>query len=163
MNALDVLKYGHSFVHRNIDDLPHNCWNTGGVCGVWSVKDIIAHLTSFEHLLEEVLSSFTGGGATPYMESMANSEQSFNDMQVAQRHSMSPAEVLAEYDETYNRVATLAAKIPTETWRQIGTILWYGPEYSLDDYVVYAFYGHKREHMAQINVYKDNLKAEGKL
>src|SRR5260221_9128268 len=137
MNALDVLKYGHSFVHRNIDDLPQTLWNTNGVCGVWSVKDIIAHLTSFEHLLEEVLMGFVGGGPTPYLEAMANSEQSFNDVQVAQRNGMSPGEVLAEYNETYSRVAKCAAQIPAETWRKTGTIPWYGIEYALDDYVVY--------------------------
>jgi hypothetical protein len=31
-------------------------------------------------------------------------------------------------------------------------------EYSLDDYIVYSSYGHKREHGAQINVFKDTLK-----
>ena len=163
MNALDVLKYGHSFVHRNIDDLPQTLWTTNGVCGVWSVKDIMSHLTSFEHLLDEVLTGFVGAGPTPYMQAMADSEQSFNDVQVAQRSRMSPAQVLAEYDETYSRVAKCAVQISPETWRQTGTIPWYGMEYALDDYVVYAFYGHKREHMSQVNVYKDALKAEGKL
>ena len=38
-----------------------------------------------------------------------------------------------------------------ETWRQIGAIPWYGPEYSLDDFVVYNIYGHKREHDPQLS------------
>ena len=28
---------------------------------------------------------------------------------------------------------------------------WYGPEYSLDDLVVYTMYGHKREHDPQLS------------
>jgi hypothetical protein len=35
-------------------------------------------------------------------------------------------------------------------WRDTGTIPWYGPEYSLDDLVVYQQYGHKREHDPQL-------------
>jgi hypothetical protein len=38
-----------------------------------------------------------------------------------------------------------------------GTLPWYGPEYALDDFIVYSYYGHKREHSAQINVFRDQL------
>ena len=40
--------------------------------------------------------------------------------------------------------------IAPEVWREVGTIPWYGPEYSLDDLVVYQMYGHKREHDPQL-------------
>jgi hypothetical protein len=33
----------------------------------------------------------------------------------------------------------------------VGTIPWYGPEYSLNDLVVYQMYGHKREHGPQLD------------
>ncbi len=58
MNARDVLKYGHLTVLRTIDGLPKADWETSGVCGYWSVKDLIAHLASFEHVLVDVLNSF---------------------------------------------------------------------------------------------------------
>ena len=77
MNASDILKYGHHTVLRAIDGLPEAEWETGGVCGVWAVKDIIAHLASYEQVLAEVLSSFQsnsvlpssspGGSATPML------------------------------------------------------------------------------------------------
>jgi hypothetical protein len=51
MNALDVLKYGNLTVLRTIEGLPHSEWDTPDVCGVWSVKEIIAHLASFEDIL----------------------------------------------------------------------------------------------------------------
>jgi len=44
MNLSDILKYGHQTVLRTVDGLPDKEWERGGVCGVWSVKDIIAHL-----------------------------------------------------------------------------------------------------------------------
>lgn len=39
--------------------------------------------------------------------------------------------------------------------REPGRLPWYGMEYALDDYLVYQFYGHKREHAAQIQAFRD--------
>jgi hypothetical protein len=46
---------------------------------------------------------------------------------------------------------THAPAIAPERWREVGSIPWYGPEYSLDDLVVYQMYGHKREHDPQLS------------
>ncbi|MGQ9887993.1 MAG: maleylpyruvate isomerase N-terminal domain-containing protein [Aggregatilineales bacterium] len=48
VNANDILKYGHLTVLQAVDGLPPADWETPGVCGVWSVKDIVAHLASYE-------------------------------------------------------------------------------------------------------------------
>jgi hypothetical protein len=40
----------------------------------------------------------------------------------------------------------------------VGLLAWYGAEYDLEDVVAYSQYGHKREHGAQVNVYKDTVK-----
>jgi hypothetical protein len=169
MNASDILKYGHLTVLRAIEGLPETAWETGGVCGVWSVKDIIAHLASYEHVLEEVLSSFQsdsampsltpGGSATPTLNAFVAPGGQFNDAEVARRQHMAHADILAvaEYVAAYERAAALAAQIPAETLRLPGTLPWYGMEYALDDYIVYAFYGHKREHCAQIAVFRERL------
>jgi uncharacterized protein (TIGR03083 family) len=157
MNTVDILKYGHQTVLRTLEGLPESDWETGGVCGVWSVKDIIAHLASYEHWLVEVLSGFLEGGPTPTMDKMAQQPEQFNDAEVELRRSKSAAAVLAEYKETQAQTMALAARIPAETFRQNGTLPWYGAEYDLDDFIVYTFYGHKREHCAQIAVFRDGL------
>ena len=158
MNAIDVLKYGHQTVLRTLDGLPKTEWETPGVCGTWSVKDIIAHLASYEHLLVDVLSIFLDGGPTPYLEKMGTlGPLQFNDDEVALRQDKTIADVLAEYNDTHAQTMALAARIPAETYRQNGTLPWYGPEYDLDDFIVYSYYGHKREHCAQIAVFCDQL------
>ena len=48
MNAVDILKYGQQTVLQTIDGFLNSAWETPGACGVWSVKDIIAHLASCE-------------------------------------------------------------------------------------------------------------------
>ena len=46
---------------------------------------------------------------------------------------------------------------PDPAEHQAGTLPWYGMAYSLDDVLVYMYYGHKREHSAQIAAFRDRL------
>jgi hypothetical protein len=157
MNAGDILEYGHGTILQSVDGLPDAAWETGGVCGVWSTREIVAHLASYEQLLVEVLSGFTGGGPTPYLEMWCEPGMGFNDKQVALRKDASPADVRAEYTGAHERVRARVAEIPADTFRRTGTLPWYGAEYSLDDFIVYTYYGHKREHAAQIAAFRDRL------
>jgi hypothetical protein len=160
MNAGDILKYGDAFFMATVDDLPEADWLTPNVCGVWSVKDIVAHLASSELILVELLSDFLGeAGPRPTLESlMTEGPEGFNDVQVAHRQHMTVAETLAEYQAGYAKGMTLIARIPAARCAEVGTIPAYGPEYSLDDLIVYSYYGHKREHGAQVAVFRDQLK-----
>ncbi len=163
MNAKDVLHYGHDFVTRNLVDLPMSHWDTENVCGWWSTKNIIAHLASFEDVLIEVLQGFLGGGPAPHLTAHNADPGKFNDDEVAERKARTPAQVFDEYCARHAETMALIARIPAETIRQPGTLPWYGPDYSLDDFIVYQYYGHKREHTSQINVFKDLLKQQGLL
>jgi hypothetical protein len=158
MNAADILKYGNSFFCNTLDGLPQTLWESEGVCGIWSVKNIVAHLASHEHMLIEILNSFLGGNSSPYLDEYAQYGVKFNDMQVDRRKGMSPTDTIGEYNQCHAQVMTLITRIPVETLRQEGTLPWYGDEYALDDFIVYGFYGHKREHGAQVMVYRDSLK-----
>jgi len=159
MNTLDILRYGHQTVVKSLDAVPQGEWQHPGVTGIWSVKDIVAHLASFEHTLLEVLVGLLGEDKpTPYLKRMATlGPQGFNDYEVEQRQTMTPGEVLAEYTTTHEEVMAFAARIPADTYRQTGILPWYGAEYDLDDFLVYSFYGHKREHMAQVDRFRDTL------
>ena len=71
---------------------------------------------------------------------------SFNDVEVAKRQDMTAAEVLEEYTDRHTRNQEILKDFPTELLPKVGTMPWYGNEYCLDDFLVYSFYGHKREH-----------------
>ncbi len=158
MNAVDILTYGHGTVQQALDGLTDAEWEREGACGVWSIKDIVAHLASFEHVLEDVLYSFLGGGPTPYLDDFRRlPPDQFNGEQVARRKGMTPRDVAAEYAAAHARTLSLLERIPEETRRQAGTLPWYGDGYALDDFIVYAYYGHKREHSAQIALMRDRL------
>ena len=66
-------------------------------------------------------------------------------------------EVLGAYNDAHAQVMSMVTQLPSETLRQPGTLPWYGEVYALDDFLVYAYYGHKREHSAQIAAFRDRL------
>jgi hypothetical protein len=163
MNTDDVLNYGHQTVVEAVKGLPVEAWYTPGVCGVWSVKEIIAHLASFEQMLVDVLNSLLDDTLpTPTLDRLVEDYVTFNDAEVEARRHKTAEEVWAEYNEAYTRAAALLARIPYEGRRLNGVLAWYGPDYDLEDFITYSFYGHKREHCAQIAVFRDRLaEAEG--
>lgn len=159
MNALDILKYGHFTVLGTVKDLPEADWETAGVCGVWSVKQIIAHLASFEQLLVAILENLSGGAPGPLLlEQYKRDPLAFNDVEVAARDKLAAAQTMTEYETLQAQTMTLLGQIPRERRREMGLLPWYGAEYDLDDFLVYTYYGHKREHCAQIAVFRDGIK-----
>lgn len=77
---------------------------------------------------------------------------------VEQRKSNSVQDTLAELNSMYAQVMALIATIPLATRSQTGTLPWYDTDYALDDVIVYMYYGHKREHSAQIAAFRDRLR-----
>ena len=157
MNATDILKYGHRTVLQTIEGFPEAAWEEAGACGVWSVKDIIAHLASYEEVLVDVLSGFVRRLPTPYLDKFTEPGGQFNDTEVERRRGRTVREVLDEFNDAHAQVMSLAAQIRPEQFRQTGTLPWYGLDYALDDVIVYMYYGHKREHSAQIAAFRDRL------
>jgi hypothetical protein len=90
---------------------------------------------------------------TPTLELFVGHEK-FNDEQVALRKDKTPAEALAEYEHWHAQAMALAQRVPPELYRKPGVLPWYGAEYDLEDFLVYTYYGHKREHSAQIALFK---------
>ena len=162
MNANDVLKYGHSFFVNAFDGLPEADWHTPGVCGVWSVKDIVAHMASYEGILVEILYDLMGQNQSqPLLTSMAKrGPQGFNDYEVGQRQAHSVKTVLNEYSNAYAEVMALIDRVPVTKRRELGVLPWYGAEYDFEDYIVYTYYGHKREHGGEISTFRTRLAKE---
>jgi hypothetical protein len=130
-----------------------------GPVGYWSAKDVIAHLASYELVLVEVLQNILEPRPTPLVDEFKADGQAFNDRQVdVMRRDRTMQEVLDEYLSAYEGVAQLAKEVPTAAWRRMGILPWYGPAYDLEDFIVYTYYGHKREHCGQIQTSRDRLR-----
>jgi hypothetical protein len=162
MNMSDVMRYGHQTVEAAVDGLAENNWLTPGVCGVWSTREIIAHLASFEQILIEVLSALLHKSATPTLDRFLEEQERFNDNEVGRRGDQSTADIWREYTEANGQTLAMAAQIPVEDRRRNRILSWYGDEYDLEDFIAYTYYGHKQEHCAQIAVFRDGLAEEQK-
>ena len=159
MHISDILMYGHLTVQRTVETFPAAEVGTAGACGYWSVKDLVAHLGSYELVLVDILDGFINPGSpTPHLEAFIRPDYNFNDEQVNQRQGMTFAEVYAEYQAAHAQVRDLAAQIPADLWQQSGALPWYGAAYDLEDFIVYTYYGHKREHCGQIATFSDRFK-----
>jgi len=158
MDVTDALKYGHKNVLDALEGLPVSKWETEGVCGIWSVKDIIAHLASYEQLLAEILNTYLGSGPTPCLDMMHKDSLRFNEVQVEMRKDRPRQEVLGEYQANHEKVLSLFVRIPGDLRRHPEkTFPWRGVDYNLEEIVIYTNYAHKCEHCAQIGVFRDNL------
>ena len=147
MNTLDVLMYGQRTIRSTIDQFGLDDWGRTAL-GVWTAKDLLGHLAAFELRFADQLAPFAG---EPVETDLPSADPStFNDDQAAVRQDWPVDRVMGEFLNAHERVMRLAALVPPDVWREVGTIPWYGADYSLDDLVVYQQYGHKREHDPQL-------------
>lgn len=159
MNPQDILKYGHLTFLRTLNRIPPAEVNTSGAVGYWSVKDLVGHLASFEQVLVEIVENLIQPRPMPLTEQFATNGQAFNDEQVDRlRRSLTMAQVFEEYLTAHERVRMGVTALLPSLWRQMGILPWYGPEYDLEDFIVYTFYGHKREHSGQIATFSDRFR-----
>lgn len=147
MQAIDVLTYGHRTILGTIERYGPADWSRIAL-GTWTAKDLLGHLGAFEVRFADILATFVD--APLQSDLMQRDPATFNDDQAALRRDWAIAAILEEYTSAHERAMTHARAIAPERWREVGTIPWYGPEYSLDDLVVYSMYGHKREHDPQL-------------
>ncbi len=148
MNTLDVLMYGQRTVRSTVDRYGSDDWGRIAL-GVWTAKDLLGHLGAFEVRFADVVAGFAG--EEPESDLMSADPRTFNDDQAAIRKDWPIEQVMSEFLDAHERVMRHASAIAPEVWREVGTIAWYGPEYSLNDLVVYQMYGHKREHDPQLS------------
>lgn len=147
MNTLDVLMHGQRTIRSTIGQFGPDDWGRTAL-GVWTAKDLLGHLAAFELRFADQLAPFAG---EPVETDLPSADPStFNDDQAAVRQDWPVDRVMGEFLNAHERVMRLAALVPPDVWREVGTIPWYGADYSLDDLVVYQQYGHKREHDPQL-------------
>jgi len=154
MNALDVVRYGHLTFLGTLEGCTTDEVTKPGACGIWSVQDIVAHLASYELVLAGILDEVTGAEPNPELERYRNQGSAFNDGEVAARLERGFDDVLAELNAAHATVLERLPSLSPERLRLAGTVPWYGDAYALDDLIVYMYYGHKREHAAQVAAFR---------
>jgi len=146
MNVTSLWQYGHEALLSGIDNAE---WDRQ-VCPEWTLRDAIINLAAMEYVLVEVLESVIFGGDTPTVDRFVADHERFAEDAILERRHLSGAEVLEEYRYAYALSSYLMTHIPTEKWRERGTVPWYGPDFSLEDFVVLFLFEHKRDFISWI-------------
>ena len=159
MNTATLLENSNLRVIQAVDNLPETAWEIPGACGEWSVKDVIAHLASYEHLIVDVLATFTGSEPTPYVLRWIQQQAEFNATEVKERRYHTAQQIEDEYQDMQVQATSLLKEIPEESVQQKGTLPWYKPEYCLANFIN-LMAGHIQEHCNQIALFRQSEKVQ---
>jgi len=112
MDVAKVLENSHTLLLQTVEGVPESEWEIPGVCGEWSVKDVVSHLAAYERLLIDILNTALGNEASPYMRTFLANPEGFNT-HVAEAREYQPAQqVLVAYQEAQVQSTSLLAQIP---------------------------------------------------
>lgn len=85
-----------------------------GVTGDWSVKDILAHVTTWEEEALKYLPLIVKGGRPPRYSVKYGGIDAFNAQMTEQKRGLSLADVLDQLDETHRRLIAYIQSVPEE-------------------------------------------------
>ena len=84
-----------------------------GANGDWSVKDILAHVTTWEEETLQYLPLIATGGTPPRYASGGGLD-AFNAQKMAQKRDLAPKEVLRQLDAVHARLRDYVQSVPEE-------------------------------------------------
>ncbi len=84
-----------------------------GVCGAWSVRDLIAHVAWWDEEALTHLPVILAGGRSPRYADAYGGIDAFNALMTQRKRSLSLTEVLAEHVTTHQRLLDYLHSLPT--------------------------------------------------
>ena len=120
-----------------------------GVVGTWSVKNVLAHLASWELVAVQVLSERLETGQTPEVMHTINADRdSWNALMVDEVDDLTPEDQMAEFDWTRALLMQYLAALDDATLAKAKP--WPGWDGTVTDYVLDAIAQHERAHGEQV-------------
>ena len=98
--------------------LPETRLTAPGVTGAWSVRDILAHVTTWEEEALKHLPLILKGGKPPLYSAEYGGIDAFNARMTEQKRRLSLAEVLRQLDETHRRLISFIESAPEDQFKQ---------------------------------------------
>jgi hypothetical protein len=86
----------------------------GGVTGDWSVRDIIAHVTTWEEEALKYLPLIMRGGRAPRYSVSYGGIHAFNRLMTERKQGLAISEVLKEQEEVHRRLVAFIVGAPEE-------------------------------------------------
>lgn len=98
----------------SIDGLTPDQMQQPGASGEWSVKDILAHVTTWEAESLEHLPRMARGEKNASYRHLYGGIDAFNELMIARKRELPLDDVLRELDETHARLVEYVATAPEE-------------------------------------------------
>jgi hypothetical protein len=89
-----------------------------GVTGKWSVRDILAHVTTWEEEALEHLPLVLRGGRPPRYSSTYGGIDAFNALKTEQKNNLSLAQVLQEMHDVHRRLIAYLESVPPDQFQE---------------------------------------------
>ena len=89
-----------------------------GVTGKWSVRDILAHVTTWEQEALKHLPYIHRGGRPPRYSTQYGGIDAFNALMTEEKRNIALAEILRELDEVHARLIRYVHEVPEELLTQ---------------------------------------------
>jgi hypothetical protein len=94
--------------------LPEARLTESGVIGAWSVRDILAHVTTWEQEALKHLPLILKGGKPPRYSVKYGGIDAFNALMTEQKKSLSLSDVLKQLDEIHRQLVSFIQRAPEE-------------------------------------------------
>jgi hypothetical protein len=117
--AVRVLEEGRARIEELLDRLPPSAWATSGLGGgVWTPKDLLGHLASWEEFALDALAAWDRGERAPIDDlQFTLSTSRINDQAVARKASWSPSRVRRDADRTREELVAAIRGMSDARWR----------------------------------------------
>ena len=129
--------------------LPDEALLNPGVVGPWSVRDVMAHITTWEEEALKSLPLILKGKSLPRYSSQYGGIDAFNALEQERKRDFSLHRIRQEFAATHQLLMAFVAGVPESAYAAEGRFL---------RRLRWDSYSHYREHSAQISAWRTELK-----
>jgi uncharacterized damage-inducible protein DinB len=144
--ALARLAESRQALHQAIEGLSQEEMTQVQVEGVWTVKDVLGHITSWEETCLKPLRRYADGG--PFEVQVIEDYLAWNHEQAAHKRDTPLEAILDELATVRQELIEAASRLSAEQWKQRVPFSWGGKGTIAD--VLDVFHQHELEHLRHI-------------
>jgi uncharacterized damage-inducible protein DinB len=144
--VLAKLAKSRQTLHQAIEGLSEEEMTQPQVEGVWTVKDVLGHIASWEETCLEPLQRYADGG--PFEVEVIEDYLAWNDEQAARKRDVPLDVVLDELATVRQGLVAAASRLSAQQWKQRVPCSWGGQGTIAE--VLDVFYQHELGHVRHI-------------
>jgi len=145
--ALEEFSRSRADLLESLEGLTEQQMTQQAVEGSWTIKDLLAHLTSWERTLLVPLVSYAQGGE--FLPEVILDDLVWNDQQASNWRGKSLQTVIAELHDTRRGILEQVSKLKPAQWEVVLPAPWRGRGTLAD--LIAGLSWHENEHLASIH------------